>query len=201
MQEVVQMKKVVINHFYNMILKYNHYSEEEKEKLLYGLEGLYLTISKLVVIALLAIIFHIIKEVFIVIVLFNIIRYTAFGFHAEKSYQCLITSCLFFIGFPLLFKYIILDKTVINILVIISIISYLFYAPADTVKRPIYDKKMRIIRKVATIVIAIIYYICILSFDYSIGKLFLIALLIESIMINPILYKIFKQPYANYRKN
>lgn len=195
------MKKVVINYFYNMILKYNHYSEEDKEKLLYGLEGLYLTISKLIIIALLSLIFHIVKEVFIILVLFNIIRYTAFGFHAEKSSQCLITSCLFFIGFPLLFKFITLDKTIINIFVIISILSYLLYAPADTVKRPIYDKKMRIIRKIATIAIAIIYYICILEFDYSIGKLFLIALLIESIMIHPILYKIFKQPYANYKKN
>lgn len=194
------MKKVVINHFYNMILKYNHYNEAEKEKLLYGLEGLYLTISKLIIIVLLALIFHIVKEVFIILILFNIIRYTAFGFHAEKSSQCLITSCLFFIGLPLLFKYIVLEKTIINVLVLLSIISYLLYAPADTVKRPIRDKKMRIIRKIATIIIAIIYYICILKFDYSIGKLFLITLLIESIMIHPILYKIFKQPYANYKK-
>lgn len=193
------MKKVVVNNLYNLILTYNNYSEEEKEKLLYGLEGLYLTFSKLVIITILAFLFKIEKEVFIILILFNIIRYTGFGFHAEKSYQCLITSILFFIGIPLLFQYLVIDKYIIHILVSICMISYLLYAPADTVKRPIYDKKIRIIRKIVTMVIAIVYYICIITFDYSIGKLFLIALIIQSIMINPILYKIFKQPYRNYR--
>lgn len=193
------MKKVVVNNLYNLILTYNNYSEEEKEKLLYGLEGLYLTFSKLVIIAILAFLFKIEKEVLITFILFNIIRYTGFGFHAEKSYQCLITSILFFIGIPLLFQYLVIDKYIIHILVSICMISYLLYAPADTVKRPIYDKKIRIIRKIVTMVIAIVYYICIITFDYSIGKLFLIALIIQGIMINPILYKIFKQPYRNYR--
>lgn len=193
------MKKAVINNFYNLILKYNHYSEEEKEQLLYGLEGLYLTLSKLIIIVILAIVLHIEKEVFLTLVLFNIIRYTGFGFHAEKSYQCLLTSSLFFIGFPLLFQYIQLNKTIMCIIAIICIISYLFYAPADTVKRPFRDKKIRIIRKICTIVIAIIYLLCILQFNSSHANLFLIALILESIMINPLFYKLFKQPYANYK--
>lgn len=195
------MKKLVINRLYNMILKYNNYSEDEKEKLLYGLEGLYLTISKLIIIILLAIILHIEKDVFLTLVLFNIIRYTGFGFHAEKSYQCLITSSLFFIGLPLLFKYIVLNKMILNIIFAFCIFSYLLYAPADTIKRPIYDKKIRMIRKVSTIAIAFIYYICILKLDYNIGKFFIIALILESIIINPIFYKIFKQPYDNYKNN
>lgn len=193
------MKKLVVNNLYNLILSYNNYSDEEKEKLLYGIEGLYLTLSKFVIIMILSFLLHIEKDVLIVLVLFNIIRYTGFGFHAEKSYQCLITSILFFVGFPLLFQYLILDKTFIHLLVAVCMFSYLLYAPADTVKRPIYDKKMRIIRKIATLIIALLYYICILTLDYTIGKLFLVALIIQSIMINPVLYKIFKQPYGNYK--
>ena len=79
------------------------------------------------------------------------------------------------------------------------IISYFFFAPADTVKRPFRDKKIRMIRKITTIVIAIIYFICIMHFNTSIANLFLIALVLESIMINPLFYKLFKQPYANYK--
>ncbi len=193
------MKKVVVNNLYNLILKYNHYSEEEKEKLLYGLEGLYLTISKLIIIVLLAILFHIEESVFFTIILFNIIRYTAFGFHAEKSYQCLITSSLFFVGMPLLFEYIILSKPIIHLVFLFCIISFLLFAPADTIKRPMYDKKMRRLRKIFTIIIAIVYYICILNLEFTIGKFFMIALILESIMINPMFYKIFKQPYDNYK--
>ena len=158
------MKKEVINYLYNLILKYNQYNKEEKEKLLYGLEGLYLTITKLIVIVILALLLHIIKEVFFTILFFNIIRYTGFGFHAEKSYQCLITSTIFFVLLPLLFKYIDLNFTVSTIIIGIGFyIGYLFASP-------------------------------------SIGKCFILALVIESIIINPLFYKLFKQPYANYKK-
>ena len=194
------MKKAVINYFYNLILKYNQYNEEEKEKLLYGLEGLYLTITKLVVIVVLALLLHIIKEVFFTILFFNIIRYTGFGFHAEKSYQCLITSTVFFVLLPLLFKYIDLNFTVSTILFGLSILSYLFFAPADTIKRPMPDKKMRKIRKISTIIIGIGFYIGYLFVNPSIGKYLILALVIESIIINPLFYKLFKQPYANYKK-
>ena len=195
------MKKIVIENFYNLILRYNNYSDEEKEKLLYGLEGLYLTITKLVVIIMLAILFKIIKEVALLILLFNVIRYTGFGFHAEKSYQCLITSIIFFFAIPLLFKNIVISNYVINIIFAISLISFILYAPADTIKRPIYERKLRIIRKVLTIIIAIIYFIGSYNLNYDLKILFIESLIIESIIINPLFYKLFKQPYRNYKTN
>ena len=73
------MKKNVMNYCYNLVLKYGNYNEDEKEKLMYGIEGLYLTISKLLIIVILAIAFHIEKDVLLTIVLFKFIRYTGFG--------------------------------------------------------------------------------------------------------------------------
>ena len=44
------MKNLFLNNSISFLKKYNDYSEEEIEKLMYGLEGLYLTITKLVII-------------------------------------------------------------------------------------------------------------------------------------------------------
>lgn len=84
------MKKKFLDSTIGFVKKYNIYSEKEEMMLRYGLEGLYLTITKLIVILLLALILGILKEVIYIIIIFNIIRYFGFGFHAEKSYQCLI---------------------------------------------------------------------------------------------------------------
>ena len=68
--------------------------EEKREMLTYGLEGLYMTITKLVVIFLVAFLLGFIREFIITLIFFNIIRFPGFGFHASKSIVCLISSTL-----------------------------------------------------------------------------------------------------------
>ena len=46
----------------NFLSKYETYEGEDLEKLKYGLEGIYLTITKLVIILFLAIVLNILKE-------------------------------------------------------------------------------------------------------------------------------------------
>ena len=60
------MKKVIMNKCMELVRKYNtDKTENDFEIIQYGLEGLYLTVSKLIVIILLSIIFGIWKEVII----------------------------------------------------------------------------------------------------------------------------------------
>ena len=86
------MKDKFLNSCINFITKYNNYTEKDIKKLRYGLEGIYLTLTKTIIIILLSLIFKIFFEVITIIILFNIIRYFGFGFHAEKSWQCLLMS-------------------------------------------------------------------------------------------------------------
>ena len=86
------MKTKFMNTTLSFLEKYNNYSIEEKEKLAYGLEGIYLTLTKLIIIFITAIALGVVTEFITLIILFNVIRYTGFGFHAEKSYPCLIIS-------------------------------------------------------------------------------------------------------------
>ena len=194
------MKNLFMNSSLNLITKYNHnYNDEEIEKLKYGLEGIYLTITKTIIIIALAIMFKILKETISILILYNIIRYFAFGFHAEKSIECLIMSSILFIGLPLLMFYLkplFITKLLISIMCTTTIA---IFAPADTIKRPLPNKKKRKIRKICSTIIAIIYSVICIIASKKISEIFLCTLIIQAIIVNPITYMIFKQPFNNYK--
>lgn len=196
------MKEVFLNHTMNFIASnQKDLNQEDKEKLAYGLEGLYMSITKLVIIFLIAFLLGFIKEFIITLIFFNIIRFPGFGFHASKSVVCLIASTLLILGLPYLFTNIEVSLTIKIILCIVSVITFIICAPADTWKRPLTNKKKRIIRKVVACSLAVIYSVLIIVFNgYEISNLLMAALLIETILISPIMYLMFKEPYRNYKK-
>ena len=194
------MKEVLLNNSLNLIIKNNpKYSDEDIEKLKYGLEGIYLTITKTIIILIASMILGITKNVIAILILFNIIRYFAFGFHAEKSSHCLIFSSVLFIGLPLLIFHLKPNNTITLIIAIVCTIIITIFAPADTQKRPLPNKKKRKIRKIVSSMISIIYLSTIVLTNYHISYLFLCTLIIQTMNINPITYMIFKQPFNNYK--
>lgn len=196
------MKNAFLTHSINFIaINKNGLSDEEREKLAYGLEGIYLTVTKAIIIFLIAIILNFVKEFVITLILFNIIRYPGFGFHATKSTVCLISSTLLILGLPYLFTHIEIPLVVKILLCTISCICFIIFAPADTVKRPLTNKKKRKIRKICASCLAFIYSFIVIYFDkMMISNLTLAALVIETIFISPIMYIIFKESYNNYKK-
>lgn len=194
------MKAIFMNSTMTFLKKYNNYSVKDLEKLEYGLEGIYLTITKLIIISVGAVLLGITKQFIALLILFNIIRFTGFGFHAEKSYQCLICSTIDFILIPLFFIEFDLSKNVYVIINSICIISYLLFAPADTIKRPLPNKRKRIIRKSITVIVGVIYSVLnIVFFEHWISPVLISALVIQAVIINPLLYMLFGQPYNNYK--
>ena len=78
-------------------------------------------------------------------------------------------------------------------------IIFLLYAPADTVKRPLINKKKRKMYKILSVITALIFISLIFIVDnFLIKNILIFALILESILILPITYKIFKLPYRNY---
>lgn len=194
------MKKKFIDSSIKLISEYRDMSNNDEEKMRYGLEGLYLTITKLVIILLFSVVLQIFMEVVIVLFLFNIIRFTGFGFHAEKSSHCLIISLLHFVFLPFVLINISISKLTMLIICSLCIFNYLLFAPADTVKRPLPNKRKRLIRKISTVSIGIIYSLLIFINPNSfLTPLVISALIIQAIVINPLIYKIFNQPYNNYK--
>ncbi len=193
------MKKFIINNCMNYIKKNTNYDDIKLREIEYGLVGIYLVISKMIVIFTISILLGIFKEMLIFTIIYNIIRTPSFGLHATKSWVCLISSIIIFLGIPYICIYInipILLKVIIGVVCI-----YLMYknSPADTKKRPIVNRKRREIYKILSTLIAIIYsYIAVLTNNTFISNCLIFSLIIQNFMISPLIYRMFKLPYNNY---
>lgn len=195
------IKQLIISNSIKTIRSYYpNYNNEQIEKIQYGLESIYLSITKLLVILLMSVLLKILKETIIVLLLFNLLRTTGFGIHASKSWMCWISSVPTFIGIPLLCKYINIPIYILICIASISLLIFIIFAPADTKKRPLIRKRKRVIYKVLTIIIGFIYLMLIIFIDNTFLKNALsFSMLIEAILICPLTYKLFNMPFNNYK--
>lgn len=195
------MRDLVIDNSLDLIRKYNpNYNDEKMAEIKYGLIGLYLTITKTIVIFIVALFLNLFKELLILTIFYNIIRIPSFGMHASKSWICWIASSLMFLGGAYLC--LILDIS-INIKVILSIIGTVLIfknSPADTKKRPIINSKRRMTYKIVSLIVALIFTILIIFLNNNlIVNCLLFSLIYQAIITAPTTYKIFNQPYDNYK--
>ena len=195
------MKEYVIKNSLCLIKKYNPSMDEiALAEIEYGLVGVYLTVTKLIVILFLACILKIFTEVVIFTIVFSIIRTCSFGLHATKSWICLVSSTLIFILIPIICQHINLSLSVKLIVGIITIFFIYKNSPADTYKRPIIDPKRRKVYKLISTIVAIIFTIialCITNDFYT--NCFILAPIVQCFLISPMVYKFFHLPYDNYK--
>lgn len=192
------MNELFVNSTFNFIKKNTNHTDYELLEIKYGIEGLYLTISKVIIILLLGYIFGYLKTIILTLLFFNILRFFAFGLHAKKSWQCLIISISQFNVLPYIFLHISINKYLIIFISIIAIVSFIMFAPSDTEKRPLTNRKKRIIRKIGSVIVGIVFFILALYFK-NISVPILCSLIIETIMINPLSYKLLGLKYNNYK--
>lgn len=167
---------------------------------MYSIEGVYLTFTKMLVIIPLAIILGVFKEMIILLLFFNILRESACGLHATKSWICLVSSSIVFIGIPFLTKVITIPFIIKIILGILGIVLIFKYAPADTKKAPIIKeqkrKKLKIISTINCILLTIL---SLIIKDSTLSNIIIFSIWIEIFLILPITYKIFHLSYNNYK--
>jgi accessory gene regulator B len=195
----------MIKEFYlkkSLQLLEKYYSKYEEKKIpiyKYGLEGVYLTITKLLIIIALSIILGLFKEMLLFMIAYNLLRLFGFGLHASKSYICLIISTIIFIAIPYISTIIEINIYLKIIICTFCLISFILYAPADTEKRPIVSKKRRLTYKILSSSILLIYIIMIFVLkDNFVINILLFGMLTETFMIHPLSYKMFNMPYNNY---
>lgn len=196
------IKNVIISKSLNMISDiYPDYSETKINEIKYGLESIYLSLTKVIVILFISLLLGIFKESVIVLLFFNIVRTTAFGIHATKSWICWVSSSILFIGIPYLCIYCNIPGFVDYIMIGFSIICYLLYAPADTKKRPLVKKNRRLKFKILTLIIAVIYLLIFLNTNnIFIKNVIACTMMLEAVLIHPLTYRMFHLPYKNYER-
>ncbi len=196
------MREFVVKKTLSFIKKYYpKYDNNKIPEIKYGLESIYILITKSIVILMVAFLLNIINELVVFLLFYNFVRLFSFGVHAGKSWICLAISLILFIGLPFLGKAIYMNLMTKSLLGILSLILMFIYAPADTIKRPIISKKRRIFLKYVSVLISILYVVLsLLIKDSYVSSNLILALLLQCFIISPLSYKVFDQPY-NYQRN
>ena len=194
------MKKFVLDKCMNIIKDNKDFDDVKLAEIRYGLEGLYLTITKVIIIALLCYVLGIFKEFWIFLGIFTIMRTPSFGIHASKTWICLVSSTLAFVGIPLICLNVTLSFLTKLIIGAISVVLIFLFSPADTHKKPIVSKKRRIVYKILSTIVAFTYIVLSIRVnDNFLSNCFLFSTILQNILISPVTYKVFKMPYNNYK--
>lgn len=193
------MKNLIINRCLNLIKTHKNVSEQELEIIKYGLVGLYLTITKFIIISIIALVLGLFVEMIIFFIVYGILRTFSFGLHATKSWICLVSSIFMFVVIPYiatLFEISFIIKIIIGILATILMFKN---SPADTHKRPIVNLKRRRNLKLISTFFCILYTIISLIITNTFySNCFIYSMILQNILISPVTYKLFKLPYNNY---
>lgn len=197
----VNMREYIINNSLNLIKRKNpDYTEEKMEILEYGLTGLYILITKTIIIFTIAYFLGILKELMIFMVIYSLIRSVSFGIHATSSIKCLIISSVLFMTAAYCSKTCVIDIGIKTILSLISLVYISIHSPADTEKKPIINSKRRLFYKALSTIIALMMSVgSIIVGNNLISNCLFFSLIIQCIMISPLTYKLTNQKYNNYK--
>ena len=173
-------------------------TEDELEIALYGMEVIYSLVTKTILYFIISLMLNCHKEFLIVILIMTTIRSTSFGYHADKEISCYISSFLVIFGTIYIAKNFNFNFLIKVITCLTSLIATILYAPADTEKRPLINKHTRSILKLCSSVTVVFFSFIALINNGFMSKVIVYILIVNSINISPILYKIFKRRYKNY---
>lgn len=192
--------KKLSNKCLNFIKNNTSTSEEDLEKIFYGIQVILLGISKDIILLTTSYLLGILPYTIFAFIVFAILRTFASGVHANSTLQCILSDYILFLGNVYLSLNLSLNTISKSIIFAISFILIFLYAPADTEERPLVSKKLRRNLKIKSILVVIVFYIAILlinSIVYS--NLITFAILEESLVITPIAYKLFGKKYNNHK--
>ncbi len=175
--------------------------DERAEVILYGLQLIVGEVPKIILLFAVAILLKIGWLVIFAYATMLPYKIVAGGFHLKTNLGCMIGTFVVYFGNVLISKYIVLfteTKYLLTLFTLIfSIIMICLYAPADTINLPILRQKERKTKKVLSYILAIITLIASLLVQNStLSNILLFNVLIETICISKLAYRITKNEYG-----
>lgn len=175
--------------------------DERAEVIMYGLQLIIGEIPKLILLFTVAIVLKIGWLVIFAYITMLPYKIVAGGFHLKTNIGCTIGTFVAYFGNVLLSKYITLlplyKYIVVAVIWIFSMIMVSLYAPADTVNLPILRKKERKQKKILSYIFATITLVAaIIVKDSTVANILILNVLIESISISRLAYKLTKNEYG-----
>lgn len=175
--------------------------DERAEIILYGLQLIVGEVPKIILLFAVAIVLKIGWLVIFAYATMLPYKIVAGGFHLKTNLGCMIGTFVVYFGNVLISKYIVLfteTKYLLTLFTLIfSIIMICLYAPADTINLPILRQKERKTKKVLSYIFAIITLIAsLLVQNNTLSNILLFNVLIETICISKLAYRITKNEYG-----
>lgn len=168
-------------------------SSEDAEKAKYGFKVIYINLTKTVVLVILSAILGILKEVCILFSAYLIVRLVGFGPHSNSSIKCTIVGLVEFIGFTYLA--IKIQPFTISVCIVMAVsylIIFFIWAPVETEKRPISNKRKRVF-KIETMIFSIVLFIVAIFMRETIYRnLIIMGVALEALIILPPMRKLIK---------
>lgn len=177
-------------------------NDERAQIIKYGLQLMIGEIPKFILLIAMAIISKIGWLVILAYITMLPYKIVAGGFHLKTHIGCTIGTFIVYFGNVLISKNLILQPAYLKYIIAgliwgISLIMISLYAPADTVNAPILRKKERKLKKILSYIFATItLLVAMLIKDNTLSNILLINVLVESISISRLAYKITKNEYG-----
>lgn len=192
----------ICNYLTNKIRKQiPEFTDEKAEEINYGLQLLIGELPKTFIFILISILLGVFKEFLITIIV--IFPYRAFsgGFHLKTHLGCILGTSMFYCGIAYISKFSLFSyntKYVLTILIwIFGILMCKLYAPADTENIPILRKKERKTKRILSyIVLTITLIIGVVIKNNTISNIIILGMLVQSIMISKLAYRITNNKYG-----
>ena len=193
----------ICNYLTNKIKnKVTDVNEEKAEVINYGLHLLIGEIPKTFIFIVVAAILGVLKEFFITVLVILPYRAVSGGFHLKTHLGCIVLTSLYYCGIAYISRLFIIEENIkyflIALIWIFGMTMCKLYAPADTENVPILRKKERKIKQILSYVIfTITLIIGTLIKNNTISNIIILGMLVQSMMISRIAYKITNNKYGH----
>lgn len=196
------MIEAICNSLTKKIIKsVDGYDESKADEISFGLQLLIGEVPKFFITFILAWLLNIIDLTIISFIIILPYRMFSGGFHLRTHLGCIVATNTMYIGSAYLASILNFDN---NIKYILIAITFLFsfamiskYAPADTENVPVLQKKERKKRKIWSFVIASIELVIAIVIPYKvISNMIIIGILVQTLTITKLAYKITKNKYG-----
>lgn len=166
---------------------------EDYEVMRYGLAVIYINLSKTVILLICALLLGVLKETTVLFCSYAAIRSAGFGYHSDNSVKCTIICVGEFITAVLAAIYLVSFKVYVCIaLFLLCEVVFLLYAPAETEKRPISDKRKKTFKIAAMVITACMLILSLTLKNNVYRNLITFGVCLEAINVLPIMKKILK---------
>ncbi len=195
------MYNLYISNVMKLVYAIKPLDDVKAKKIRFIFKCFYYTITKLVIILLLSILFKTLLTTSIMCLSFIVLRAFSGGIHAKNNYICWVITLLLFCIIPAISPYVIIPNIIYNISFPILVICYFIWSPNDTKKRPIKTMKEVYIKKIVSLItIGILSILIHYNWRSDITFCIFMAEIITLISISPITYKLFNCSGFNYKQ-